>query len=136
MAKTLGIDYGSKRIGLALSDEEGRVAFPFETIENSAKAVSKIRSICEREKIGRIVVGESLDESGNDNAIMPEVRVFSDKISKETGLPVDFEKEFFTSVEAHRSAFEEQGKEGRQKVDASAAALILQRYLDRQTNNK
>lgn len=131
MSKILGIDYGAKRIGIAMSDENQKVAFPFLILPNDKDALPLLCDLCGKEKIERIVMGESLDERENENKIMPEARLFAEALSGKTGLPVSFEKEFMTSVEAHRSAFEEQGKIGRQEVDASAAALILQRYLDR-----
>ncbi|MFA5841424.1 MAG: Holliday junction resolvase RuvX [Candidatus Paceibacterota bacterium] len=132
MAKILGIDYGAKRIGVAMSDEGGRVAFPFSVVPNDKNALFTLRSLCGEEKIGRIVVGESLNSRGEDNQVMAAARLFVETLAEETALPVSFEQEFLTSVEAHRSSFEEQGKKGRQEVDSSAAALILQRYLDKQ----
>jgi putative Holliday junction resolvase len=127
----LGIDYGSKRIGVALSDEGARVAFPFSVVANDKNALFTLKSLCDEEKVGRIVMGESLNSRGEDNQIMAAARIFARTLAEETSLPVSFEHEFLTSVEAHRSSFDEQGKKGRQEVDSSAAALILQRYLDR-----
>lgn len=127
----MGIDYGAKRIGVALSDEGGKIAFPFSVVANDKNALFIFRSLCEDEKIGRIVIGESLNSQGRDNQIMAGARFFAETLAKETSLPVSFEQEFMTSVEAHRSSFVEQGKRGRQEVDSGAAALILQRYLDR-----
>ena len=132
MNKIIGIDYGEKRIGVALSDEGGKVAFPFSVVPNDKNALFALRSLCEEEKAGRIVMGESLNSLGKDNQVMAGARLFVETLAKETGLLVSFEQEFMTSVEAHRSSFKEQGKRGRQEVDASAAALILQRYLDKQ----
>jgi len=131
MAKILGIDYGKKRIGVALSDEGGEFAFPFSVIDNGKSAVAKIKEICVSEGVKKIVVGESLDSEGRENPIMKEARFFAEELSGGTGTEIFFEKEFMTSVEAHRFAFKEQEKKGRQEVDASAAALILQRYLDK-----
>lgn len=135
MSKIVGIDYGTKRIGIALSDEGQKVAFPFLILPNDKNILTTLVKLCESEGVGKIVMGESLDARGDENDIMAAARAFSQSLAKETKLPLSFEQEFMTSVEAHRSAFEEQGKRGKHEVDASAAALILQRYLDK-TNNK
>lgn len=132
MTKILGIDYGTKRIGVAISDESGKFAFPLLIIQSDKNAIAEIKKICEERGIGGIVVGESFDDEGKENKLMSAVRPFAEKLSAETGLPMFYEKEYMTSVEAHRFAFKEQEKKGRQKVDDSAAALILQRYLDKQ----
>ena len=85
-----------------------------------------------KERIERIIIGESVDTKGEDNEIMEASRAFALGLEEKTGLPVIFEKEFFTSVEARRS-------DNKKEVDDRAAALILQRYLDKQkllkTNN-
>lgn len=126
--KFLGIDYGSKRIGIACSDESGTLAFPFRVVANDAGSVDAISAIVRTEGAGEIVLGESLAQDGSDNAIMEAVREFGEQLGRKANVPVSFEKEFFTSVEARRM----QG--GGAGVDASAAALILQRYLDKRAN--
>ena len=116
---------------MALSDEGGKIAFPFLVVVNDKNALFALSSLCKEEKVGRIVIGESLNGEGEENQMMAGARLFAETLSKETNLPVSFEQEFLTSVEAHRSSFIEQGKKGKQGVDSSAAALILQRYLDK-----
>ncbi|MDP9249159.1 MAG: Holliday junction resolvase RuvX [bacterium] len=123
-SRFLGIDYGKKRIGVAVSDESGRLAFPKIILNNDNQVFSKFRDIFQKENIGTIVVGESLDFKGQPNAIAQEIEVFIADLGK-FGIPVFKEKEFLTSVEARKF----HGPKSR--VDASAAALILQRYLDR-----
>ncbi|MEK7115527.1 MAG: Holliday junction resolvase RuvX [Patescibacteria group bacterium] len=123
--KFLGIDYGTKRVGLALSDEEGRVAFPKMILENNPQLIEKLKIFASENKAEGIVVGESLLSTGEENKIMAEARAFAERLGKGAELPVFFEKEFFTSVEARRH-------QEHTEVDDSAAALILQRYLDRQ----
>ena len=132
MAKILGIDYGKKRIGVAISDQGGKFAFPHSIVDNDRDGIIVLKEIIEKDGVEKIVFGESLNSDGRENPIMEDTRAFAERLSLETGRPVFFEKEFMTSVEAHRFAFKEQEKKGRQEVDASAAALILQRYLDRQ----
>ena len=123
--RLLGIDYGEKRIGIALSDERGSIASPLSVIENKREALAKIVGICQKESVTAIVLGESKDYKGNDNAIMGAVRIFSEDLKEKTGLPVYLEPEFMTSAQAVRI----QGE--KKDVDASAAAIILQSYIDK-----
>ncbi len=122
--KFLGIDYGTKRIGLAVSDENGKLAFPREVVKNNGELFRKIERIIYAEKVSEVVVGESLDFAGLPNLLMKEIDFFVVSLEKKFKIAVCLEKEFLTSVEARRYG---QGDQ----VDASAAALILQRYLDK-----
>ncbi len=137
MTRYMGIDFGTKRIGVALSDETGAIAFPYEIIERSARAGVDIATLCAKEGVGEIVIGESLDMFGKPNKIMDEIARFAMELGEETNLPINFEKEFLTSHHATpqkgKSALHaRQSKmENTDPVDASAAALILQRFLDK-----
>ncbi len=135
--KYLGIDYGSKRVGFALSDDSGRIAFPHEVLPNTIGLTSAIEYIIRKEKIDEIVMGESLDNTGESNPIQEKIKSFALALERKFEVPVRFEKEFFTSAEAH-------GRQGKESLnarpvkydtpdhlDARAAALILQRYLDK-----
>ncbi|MFZ1020179.1 MAG: Holliday junction resolvase RuvX [Minisyncoccia bacterium] len=143
----LGIDYGTKRIGVAISDENGVLAFPKEIILNDGNTFKKIGEIIKKENIGEIVIGESVDFSGKLNALSGRIEVFILELQEKFKLPVHKQKEFLTSVEARRSKDGKRGlnpsqthsrvkqiKSGR--IDASAAALILQRYLDRRSRQQ
>ena len=68
--KLLGIDYGEKRVGVAVSDETNAYAFPHSVIKNSPRLIEKVAAICVAENIGEIVVGESNDYAGKPNKIM------------------------------------------------------------------
>lgn len=138
----MGIDYGTKRIGVAISDENGTLAFPKEIVLNDFNTFKKIGDIIKEEKVGEIVIGESVDFSGKLNALSGRIEVFVLELKERFKLPVHKQKEFLTSVEARKSGSRKkdfnpsqahsklkQIKSGR--VDASAAALILQRYLDK-----
>ena len=129
--RLLGIDYGHKKVGLALSDEGGRFAFPHNTWPNDKFLVGKIKELCAREKVGLIVVGESLDLSGRPNPLMREIEKFEDLLKQKIGLPLAREREFFSSWETKRIIDEEQTDP---LTDARAAALILKSYIDRQGN--
>jgi len=143
----LGIDYGTKRIGVATSDENHTLAFPKEIIQNDLNTFKKLGNIIRKENISEIVIGESVDFSGKLNALSGRIEVFILELKEKFELPVHKQKEFLTSVEARRysnlggqaqksqaHSKVKQIKSGR--VDASAAALILQRYLDRRSRQE
>lgn len=132
--RLLGIDYGGKRIGLALSDETLSLAFPFKVVLNGKTIAEELKKVCDENSVSGVVIGESRDDKGRENEIMVAVREFADILRKETGLPVFFEQEYLTSVEAHRISFFEQGRQKGKDIDAAAATLILQRYLDKKNN--
>ena len=103
----------------------------------------RIGEIIKKENVEEIVVGESLNSSGKPNSVMAEIKKFAEKLSKEFFLPVRLEKEFFTSIEARRydtfgvrPGAKVRAKSAAERADAKAAALILQRYLDRINNKK
>ena len=122
--KILGIDYGGKRVGVAISDEGMKFALPVTVIENSPLLLEEVSKIALDNSAKEIVLGESNDYSGKPNPIMLEVIEFK-KHLEEKGYIVHFELEFMTSVQAERL-------QGKNKMsDASAAALILQSYLDK-----
>ena len=122
----IGIDYGTKRVGVAVSDENGRLAFPAEVLPEKEALAHIILLAREREAKG-IVIGESKNFKGEDNPVMERIRVFADRLREATGVEVMFEPEFMTSVAAGR-----EGETADDKLDASAAALILQSFLDKQ----
>ncbi len=125
--RLLGIDYGTKRVGLALSDESGRFAFPYQVLINTGdqKVANDIAAICQKEGVTQIVLGESRDYRGEANPVMKQITSFQKQLAEKTGLPIILEPEFLTSAEAERL----QGKTA--EHDASAAALILKSYIDR-----
>jgi putative Holliday junction resolvase len=127
--KYLGIDYGSKRIGIALSDDSGTLAFPHSVIENNPNVVQQIVALCQKEAIDTIIIGESHDLSGKPNRIMKNLLAFADRLRTQANLPIVFEPEMFTSAEAERV----QGKHP--LLDASAAAIILNSFLQKQHGN-
>lgn len=122
----LGVDYGAKRVGVAFSDEEGRVAFPHEVLPNNSNLINTLAALCRERGISEIIVGDSRDFSGAPNIIAARIELFKKEVGKATGLPVCAEPEFWSSAQAERW----QGKTD--KLDASAAAIILQSFLDRE----
>lgn len=122
--KIIGIDYGSVRVGLAISDQNRQFAMPLSVISNDSDLVSKIDKIAIDNEVKEIVMGESLDFKGKPNMIFLDSIDLKEKLESK-GYVVYFEPEFMTSVQAERF----QGKTA--LTDASAAALILQSYLDK-----
>ncbi len=130
----LGVDYGSKKIGLALSDESGTMGFPHSIVPNTPRLVEELCALIAKENIGAVVIGESRTLAGGENPIAEGARAFGAQITERAGVPVFFESEVFTSAEARRAP-EKEGKSRAPKrrvaVDSSAAALILTSYLSR-----
>ena len=133
----LAIDYGSKRVGTAISDDGGTMAFPYKVLQNNTELVDTIHNICGEEDVSAIVLGESHDLSGKPNKIMGSIEEFKHKLEAELDLPIYFQQEFMTTIEARGREGKGQNnarktqKEKQIQSDASAAALILQRYLDK-----
>ncbi len=126
----MGIDYGSKRIGVACSDESRTLAFPHSVTENDNRLVDKLLALVEEKNIKAIVVGHSKDRDGSDNVIHRSVTKLVDKLSARCNLPVHLEPEQYTTQAALRI----QGRTA--KTDAAAAALILDSFIARGGDNK
>jgi len=125
----MGIDYGTKRVGVALSDERGEFAFPKTVLSNNDELMSEVVSLGEAYKVDVVVVGESKQLSGEDNPLMSQIKMFCGEL-EEQGVfqAVALEPEFLTSFQARRV----QGQT--EMTDASAAAIILQSYIDKNKN--
>ena len=128
MKKYLGIDFGSKRVGLATSDDLGTMAFPHSVIPNDKNLLEEIEKIIKKENITDIVIGESKNFAGEPNKIMVEIEKFKNLLAGETKLNVFLEPEFMTSSQAELI----QGKNDMH--DASAATIILQSFLDKESS--
>ena len=125
MTKFIGIDYGKKRVGVAVSDDSGTLAFPEAVLENSKELTSEVVDIYKEKNAEAIVLGSSFDNDGKENPIMKHIRQFKKELEDKHSIPVHFESEFLTSVQARRI------EDDPEKIDAQAAALILQSFLDR-----
>lgn len=130
----LGIDFGTKKVGLALSDEGGQMGFPHSVLQNTPDLLENVIGLIRAQDVEAVVMGESMDLSGGDNPVAKEARAFGEKLAAETGLPVSFELEAFTTQEAGRG-FEGERGAVRDNIDARAAALILTSYLGRHHGN-
>ncbi len=125
--RILGIDYGTKRVGVALSDPSLQYAIPLVVVQNSPTLVTAIEKLAKESDVKEIVMGESKNYKGEGNSIWAESLEFKKKL-EEAGFVVHLEPEFMTSQQAERF----QGQT--HLIDASAAALILQSFLDKKKN--
>ena len=125
--KYLGIDYGSKKVGFAQSDDDGQIAFPLMIALNDKTLLKDTLELIREMKISCVVMGESVDGKGKPNAIAKEARVFATTIKKSMDVTIVFEKEWYSTIEARKQP----GNEGSHEVDDQAAAIVLQRYLDK-----
>jgi putative Holliday junction resolvase len=135
--RVLGIDFGDKRVGLAVSDPTGKIATPLETVQRRA---GKRPPLAELERIGRslavehVVMGLPLDLRGEENEWCHEVRDVGRKLAERLGVEVSFVDERLTSVRAERAVRESGLRKGererKERVDTAAAQLILQAWLD------
>lgn len=124
----LGIDYGSKRIGIAISDEAGGFAFPKSVIPNDRQALDAILALITSEKIGAVVVGDTRAANGIENKVTFEADRFCEALEEKMEIPMHRGWEAWSSAEAGR--FSVDGTHD----DSSAAAIILQRFLDSKPN--
>ena len=134
--RVLGIDYGRRRLGLALSDEDAILASPMPTLQrdrSSRRDVSRLKAIVARHDVAEIVVGLPLNMNGTRGEMVEEVEVFAATLRTRLNLPVRLFDERLTSQEAERVMLEANLPRRRRKElrDSLAATLILQGYLDR-----
>ncbi len=123
--KVLSIDYGEKRIGLAVGDTELRIAVPKGILKNDGRVFERIKKVVEDSKIGKIVVGLPLTPSGKEGQRAREVRSFVEKLRKHLpDIEVLLWDERYTTQEALRRI----GRR-REDLDAVAAQVILEEYL-------
>lgn len=143
--KYIGIDYGTKKIGLALSDSEGRVAFPHDIILSDDFAPSVVADLVYKEGVEKIVMGESQNLRGDLNKVAVDAQKFAEKLTKFTDADIYFEDERFSTRQAGNLPKEgmARGKIANKKdasysakatKDKHAAAIILQSFLDKQAN--
>ena len=130
--RVLGLDVGDVRIGLALSDPTGFLASPFGFVERGPSDLADIVHIAEENEVAEIVVGLPLSMSGDSGAQAGKVRGFIRELRSHTDLPIKTVDERLSTVQA-QSMLRKSGRRGRRdkgQLDAAAAAVILQGYLD------
>jgi RNase H-fold protein (predicted Holliday junction resolvase) len=119
----MGIDVGTKRVGIALSDEGRNMAFPEVVFKQDGALVANIVDLIEKKGVGEIVLGHSLDKDGKPNKVHELAESLMLDLTLEVGLPVHLEPELFTTQAALRI----QGRN--EMTDAAAATLILDAFL-------
>lgn len=127
--RILAIDYGTKKIGLAISDETNKIALPFLNLEGQSQEnfIKEIKEICQKEKIKEIILGLPKTLEGKEAKQAKKVKKFAQFLKKALDLPIIFEDERFTSKMAQK--FLERDKK---KDDKVAAQILLQGYLDKE----
>ncbi len=140
MTRLLGIDYGRKRVGLALSDPLGIFASGLGTIENKSlkQLLRDVAAVITQHNVSKVVIGLPLRTTGETGEAAEAVQNFGELLAQATGVNVIYEDERFTSVIAQQSLREQGVEPSRKKhlVDQTAAALILQQYMDKLANRE
>ena len=128
----LAIDYGQKRTGLAICDREEMLASPFAVLDNPKEVLAKISATVEKEEIEAIVVGLPLNMDDTQGAQAKQVLKFAEQLKSIVGVPIHFQDERLSSFAAEEklSAAEFTRKKKKKRLDAVAAAEILQAFLE------
>ena len=139
MDRIIGIDYGRKRVGVAVSDPLGIFASALDTV-HSAKIIEYLELYSQKEKVVKFVVGYPVNMDGRPCEAAKDVDVFLKRLAKVfPDIPVELEDERFTSVLAHRAMIDggmrKKDRRDKNSVDRISAAIILQSYLDRKSGD-
>ena len=126
----VGIDFGTKRVGVAVSDDGATIAFPYAVFDNDAKLLENIVALIEEYGVAAIVIGHSLDQYAKPNAVQSAIESFMTDLTLQCPTPIHLEPEQYTTQAALRI----QGRN--EKTDASAAALILDGFLQKQRSQQ
>ena len=135
--RTLALDYGSRRIGVALSDPTGTLArpLPFFPATSDAKLAREVSALAEKEQVGTILLGLPRHMNGSLGEAAARVQAFATALGQATAVPVRLVDERLSTVQASRQ-MQETGhntRHQRGRVDSEAAAVLLQAYLDAQS---
>jgi putative Holliday junction resolvase len=137
--RTLAIDFGARRIGLAMSDEGGRFATPLDVLEitSSQQATDQIQALCKKEEVEQLLVGLPLNMDGTSGPAARQAVDWGRALSDKTGKPVLFVDERLSSFEAEQRLSDRRRggehitrKQKKSRLDAHAAAGLLQAFLD------
>ena len=137
--RLMGLDFGSKTVGVALSDPTGLIASPLEIIERERedklrKTFSRIEELIEEYKVTKIVLGLPLNMDSSEGERVRKTQEFKEALERRTGLEIVFWDERLSTVEAHDIMTEAgvKGIDRKKFVDKIAASIILQGYMDSQ----
>jgi putative holliday junction resolvase len=136
--RILAVDFGKRRIGLALSDPTRTIASPLTTLSRrlgKRPPWAEIRRLIEENEVTEIVVGLPLDLAGSEGEWVAEVRAFGEQLARRSGLAVHWVDERMSSVLAERAVrslgLKRREREEKERIDAAAAAILLRQFLDR-----
>ena len=139
LPRVLAVDYGERRVGLALSDPTRTLASPLPTLlrrKGKRPPLHALAELAAARDVGVLVIGLPLTLSGEDSSWTREVRDMGAALATRTALPVHFVDERMTSVQAERvvrgGGLPRGEREKKERIDAAAATLILQTWLDRE----
>jgi putative Holliday junction resolvase len=134
IGRILAVDYGRKRIGLALSDELGVTAQPLAVIvrKNRLEDLKHLREICARHSIAHIIVGHPVHITGEPGDMAAEASRFASRLEKAVHIETEMVDERLTSWEARKTVAEAKGRSAtkRESIDDVAAAVLLRDYLE------
>ena len=122
----MGIDFGTKKVGIALTDEAGQMAFPHAVVPNDTALLGLVEQLIAEKEVAEVVIGHSKNLDGSDNPLQAAIEEFIGDMTLRVPVPIHLEPEQFTSAAAARTT----GKN--EMTDAAAAALILETYLQKQ----
>lgn len=125
----LGIDFGKAKIGLAIADEETRMAFAFDTLKNNKEFLENLKEIVARKQVKTIILGMVKHEKDPESAA--EKDKFAQMIEKELGIKVEYQDEMFTTKMAQENIKQRGGRNISSTDDQEAARIILQSWLDK-----
>ena len=136
----MAVDLGKARTGIALCDKTELLASPLTQINeyNREKLLDKISDLAKEKRAELLVVGLPKNMDGSEGESAKNARSFADDLAEKTGLPVDMQDERGTTITAHNylNATDTRGKKRKSVVDALAATIILEDYLNRKHNSK
>ncbi|MBX4187754.1 MAG: Holliday junction resolvase RuvX [Candidatus Doudnabacteria bacterium] len=133
MGRIIGIDWGTVRVGVAMSDEEAKLSFPLQNPLPTKTAISEVSKLAEEYQVKKIIIGLPLSLSGEEGESAEKTKKFGSEISKQTGIEVEYMDERFSSVASSKAlaAQDIKEKDQREIKDNIAAALMLQQYLEK-----
>ncbi|MCH8171485.1 MAG: Holliday junction resolvase RuvX [Bacteroidetes bacterium] len=134
LKRTLAIDYGTKRVGLALTDPLLTFAYPFETLTNDKNLWKQLKHIMDEKGINKIILGYPIREDGKESILIREINKFKEKLEKLFKVDIILWDEIYTSRIAEKRILETRTKKkdrrDKRLIDSNAAAIMLQEYLD------
>ena len=134
LSRVLALDHGERRIGVAISDELGMIAQPLEFISADPEqaALDRIHSLVTQRSVGMVLVGMPRNMDGSYGPAAEKVKAFVERLKPSLAVPIRLWDERLTSVQANRALREVgvRGSKRKGRIDATAAAILLQSYLD------